>query len=119
MRLFEAVSDVSDSLGLFLRNKIGVADEIGQPLSIPFSDPELQSFLHSQGIGELTYDALDSMLKKPENQELKDLITNYDEQEMTLKTKVGSDKQQTNLTPNSTAGKSVDQMAHNVVAGGV
>ena len=117
MRLFEAVSDIVDSLVLYFRNKIGVADEQGQLLQIPYNDPQLTGFLHSKGLGAMTYDALDSLVQKPENQDLKSLVTNYDSEGFTLKTKAESqNQQQANLTPNTSAGKSVDQMAHNVVA---
>ena len=119
MRLFEAVSDVADSLAEFFRNKIGTADNLGQPLSIPYTDPQLQTFMHSKGFGELTYDALDSIINKPENKDLKDMITNYDSESITLKTKVEDQNQQAPMTPNSNAGKSVDQMAHNVISKGL
>lgn len=118
MRLVEAVSDVADSLTVFFTNKVGTANEMGQPLEISYEDPELQGFMHSQGLGELNYDALDSLLKNPQNKELKDIIRSWDSQSIKLKTKVGADEPTTSTTPNSTAGKSVDQMAHNVVAKG-
>lgn len=116
MRLFEAINDVADTIAEFFRNKIGVADNAGQPLEIPYNDPELINFMHSQGLGELNYDSLDSLLKKPENQDLKSLVRSWDSESIKLKTKVGSEDQEQNLMPNSSAGKSVDQMAHNVVA---
>jgi hypothetical protein len=119
MRLFEAVSDVVDSLELFFRNKIGQADNLGQPLQIPYTDPELLNFLHSKGIGSLTYDALDGIINKPENKDLKDMILNYDSDSITMKTKAQSEKEPQSISPNSTAGKSVDQMAHNVVSKGL
>jgi hypothetical protein len=119
MRLFEAVSDVVDSLELFFRNKIGTADELGQPLQIPYNDPELLSFLHSKGIGALTYDALDGIINKPENEDLKSMILNYDSEGITMKTKAQSQQEPQSMSPNSTAGKSVDQMAHNVVSKGL
>jgi hypothetical protein len=120
MRLFEAVSDVVDSLELFFRNKIGEADKLGQPLTIPYNDPQLVSFMHSKGFGEISYDAIDSIINKPENAELKDMVSNYDSQGITLKTKVEAQNQQdAPMTPNSNAGKSVDQMAHNVVSKGL
>jgi hypothetical protein len=118
MRLFEAVSDIADSLAVFFTNKIGTADEMGQPLEMSYEDPELQGFMHSQGLGELNYDALDSLLKDPQNKELKNAIRSWDSQGIKLKTKVGADDQQSNTNPNTSAGKSVDQMAHNVVAKG-
>jgi len=120
MRLFEAVSDVVDSLELFFRNKIGQADQQGQPLQIPYNDPQLVNFMHSKGIGALSYDALDSLINKPENEDLKDMVANYDSQGITLKTKADAQNQQsTDLTANSNAGKSVDQMAHNVISKGL
>jgi hypothetical protein len=118
MRLFEAVSDVANSLAVFFTNKIGTADEMGQPLELSYEDPELIGFMHSQGLGELNYDALDSLLKDPNNKELKNAVRSWDSQGIKLKTKVGAQDQETNLTRNSSAGKSVDQMAHNVVAKG-
>ena len=118
MRLFEAVSDVANSLTVFFTNKIGTADEMGQPLEISYEDPELIGFMHSQGLGELNYDALDSLLKNPQNKDLKNAIRSWDSQSIKLKTKAGADEQQASTTPNTSAGKSVDQMAHNVVAKG-
>lgn len=120
MRLFEAVSDVAASLELFFRNARDSAKEQQDQnpgaeidLNIPYDDPNLSMFLHSKGIGQLSQDALQSLMKDPDNEKiLKDLIIIGPEG---VEINLGQDKQAT-LTPNSSAGKSVDQMAHNVVA---
>lgn len=112
MRLFEFADDAADGVETVLRNLLGQADT--QHITAQVDYQTLGNLLNPLGYGEMDYDAFKAVHdSNPER--FKDLVANFDSNGVTLKTKAETPAQKT-LTPNTSSGKSVDQMAHNVVS---
>jgi hypothetical protein len=118
MRLLEFSNTVADDVETVLRNLQGQVDsrpEIGAPPPITYQ--ELSSLLNPLGYGDMDYRAFDAIvkqIKKTSPDTFDELVSNYDETGVTLNTKAENPKAQ--LTTTGSSGKSVDQMAHNVVS---
>ena len=118
MRVLEFSNTVADDVETVLRNLQGQVDsrpEIGAPPPITYQ--ELSSLLNPLGYGDMDYRAFDAIvkqIKKTSPDTFDELVSNYDETGVTLNTKAEDPKAQ--LTTTGSSGKSVDQMAHNVVA---
>jgi hypothetical protein len=118
MRLLEFSNTVADDVETVLRNLQGQVDsrpEIGAPPPITYQ--ELSSLLNPLGYGDMDYRAFDAIvkqIKKTSPDTFDELVSNYDETGVTLNTKAEDPKAQ--LTTTGSSGKSVDQMAHNVVS---
>ena len=118
MRLLEFSNTVADDVETVLRNLQGQVDsrpEIGAPPPITYQ--ELSSLLNPLGYGDMDYRAFDAIvkqIKKTSSDTFDELVSNYDETGVTLNTKAEDPKAQ--LTTTGSSGKSVDQMAHNVVS---
>ena len=113
MRLFEFANDAADGVETVLRNLLGQADTQHITAQVPYQ--VLSNLLNPLGYGEMDYDAFKAV-HDSDPERFKDLVSNFDSEGVTLKTKAETPQDQANLTPNKSAGKSVDQMAHNVVA---
>lgn len=112
MRLFEVSDRFVDDLETVLRNLVGRGDSKHAPQSLSY--PALSNLLKNMGYGEIDYDQFVRLYD--ENPELQPLIQDYDDQGITLGTKVQSDAEADATQPGMPTGKSVDQMAHNVVS---
>lgn len=118
MRLVEFSNTVADDVETVLRNLQGQVDarpDIGAPP--PISYDELSLLFNPMGYGEMSYrtfDAIANQMKKDDPETFDELISSYDENGVTLNTKAENPKAK--LTPTGSSGKSVDQMAHNVVS---
>jgi hypothetical protein len=118
MRLLEFSNTVADDVETVLRNLQGQVDarpDMGAPPPITYD--ELSSLLNPLGYGNMDYRAFDAIvqqIKKTSPDTFDELVSNYDETGVTLNTKAENPKAQ--LTTTGSSGKSVDQMAHNVVS---
>jgi hypothetical protein len=118
MRLVEFSSTVADDVETVLRNlqgQVNARPEMGAPPPITYQ--ELSSLLNPLGYGNMNYDAFDAIvkqMKKSSPDTFDELVSNYDENGVTLNTK--AENPTAKLTTTGSSGKSVDQMAHNVVA---
>ena len=117
MRLFEfsgdSASDAGDDLETVLRNLIGRANTFHEPVTIDYE--RLSSLLNPMGYGEVNY-KLVKAIHDQDPERFKDLISDFDNEGITLATDAQEEKPEQQMTPNKQAGKSVDQMAHNVVS---
>lgn len=113
MRLFEFVDSAADDVETVLRNLLGQADT--QHITAQVDYQTLSNLLNPLGYGEMDYDAFKA-IHDQDPERFKDIVANFDSEGVTLKTKAETPADQANLTPNKSAGKSVDQMAHNVVS---
>lgn len=122
MRLVEFSNTVVDDVETVLRNLQGQVDAQAKanpetPPPGPITYEELSILFNPMGYGEMNYrsfDAIAKQMKKDDPETFDELISGYDSEGVTLNT-TGEEKPETNLTPNTSAGKSVDQMARNVV----
>ena len=113
MRLFEfAHSKFQDDLRNVLKVMQGRADDAGTTSVVPW--PAINNMLKSYGYSEIDAD----MLVKVKDQVDKDgeLIQDIKPEGIVLKTKMSTPEDPTVSSSDSTAGKSVDQMAHNAVS---
>ncbi len=111
MRLFEFANDAADDVETVLRNLLGQADTNQQTAQVDYQT--LSNLLNPLGYGEMDYDAFKA-LHDADPDKFKETVANFDSEGVTLKTKAETPAQK--LTPNTSSGKSVDQMAHNVVS---
>ncbi len=84
----------------------------------PLPYEELAQILDQGGDLAMNYEVFDQIaqkLKSENSEDFEDVVSNYDEEGITLNTLGDQGDQDPNLTPNTSAGKSVDQMARNVV----
>lgn len=112
MRLFEvAGSQFQDDLVNVLKVMQGRANAKNTTSVIPWS--AINNMMRAQGYAEVTYDMFDKIKDKIDLNG--DLIQNYDENSVTLKTDVATPEEPKPVggTPEP---KSVDQMAHNAVS---
>jgi len=110
MRLFEVTDRFVDDLETVLRNIVGRGDSEHAPQSLSY--PALSNLLKNMGYGEIDYNQFARLYD--ENPELQPLIQDYNDQGITLGTKVQSDQDAQPI--GIPTGKSVDQMAHNAVS---
>jgi hypothetical protein len=111
MRLFEFANDAADQIETVLRNILGSADTNNQTAQISYQ--QLSNLLNPLGYGEMDYDAFKA-IHDSDSERFNDIVDNFDSEGITLKTKAQTPQQ--TLTPKGSSGKSVDQMAHNVVS---
>ena len=111
MRLFEFANQAADDVETVLRNLLGRADSFQETAKVDYQT--LSNLLNPLGYGEMDYDAFKA-IHDADADRFKDLVSNFDSEGVTLKTKAESPADAA-LTPNTSSGKSVDQMAHNVV----
>ena len=122
MRLYEFANGSADDVETLLRNILGQANTDRIPAKIPYVPLEpggisLSQLLNPLGYGEIDYNTFDAIAKKmqQDNPEgFEQLVKDYDSEGVTLNTKTEQD--QPAMTSNTSSGKSVDQMAHNVVS---
>ena len=110
MRLFEVTDRFVDDLETVLRDIVGRGDSEHAPQSLSY--PALSNLLKNMGYGEIDYNQFARLYD--ENPELQPLIQDYNDQGITLGTKVQSDQDAQPI--GIPTGKSVDQMAHNAVS---
>ena len=113
MRLFEVADRFVDDLETILRNLVGRGDSKHAPQSLTY--PALSNMLSNMGYGGISYDQFARIYD--ENPSLEPLVQNYNDQGIILGTKEQADKEGGQL--DRPTGKSVDQMAHNVVSKGL
>jgi len=124
MRLLEFAGDAADDVEVVLRNIKGLADTNRIPAHIPYTsdDPKAISLTHllnPLGYGEIdqqTFDAIAKKMQQSNEEGYKQLVKDYDAEGVTINTKTEQDKEPSMSSSNTNSGKSVDQMAHNVVA---
>lgn len=109
MRLFEVADRFVDDLETVLRNLLGRGDSKHAPQSLTY--PALSNMLANMGYGEISYDQFARIYD--ENPQIQPLIQNYNDQGIVLGTKTQDEKPANQI--DIPDGKSVDQMAHNVV----
>jgi hypothetical protein len=114
MRLFEVEDNFLVDLTTVLRNILGRADDTDSPVVLTYK--AVSNLLGNMGYGEMTYDQFDKLASGDSPLAPgKGLITDYDENSITLSTKNAEPEQPAGMNTDSDAGKSVDQMAHNAV----
>lgn len=124
MRLFEFAGDAADDVEVVLRNIKGLADTNRIPAHVPYTsdDPKaisLTNLLNPLGYGEIdqqTFDAIAKKMQQSNEEGYKQLVKDYDAEGITINTKTEQDKEPSMNSSDTRAGKSVDQMAHNVVS---
>ena len=113
MRLFEvAGNQFQDDLANVLKVMQGRADTKQTTSVVPW--PAINNMMRSQGYAEITQDMMTKV--KDQIDPNGDLIQDITPQGIVLKTQVGTPEEPTASSKDSTAGKSVDQMAHNAVS---
>ena len=113
MRLFEvAGNQFQDDLANVLKVMQGRADSKNTTSLIPWQ--AINNMLASQGYANISYDIMDKIKDRIDPNE--ELIQNYDEKGITLKTKVATPEEPEVSSKDSTAGKSIDQMASNAAS---
>ena len=113
MRLFEvAGNQFQDDLAEILRVMQGRANSAQTQSVIPWA--AVNNMLAAQGYANINQQMLDKVKDKIDPKG--ELIQNFDANGITLKTEVGSPEEPAVGGADSTAGKSVDQMAHNAVS---
>jgi hypothetical protein len=113
MRLFEvAGSQFQDDLANVLKVMQGRADTKRTTSIVPW--PAINNMLRSQGYGEITQD----IMAKVKNQvdPKGELIQDVTPQGIVLKTQVSTPEEPAVSSKDSTAGKSIDQMASNAAS---
>lgn len=109
MRLFEvAGNQFQDDLANVLRVMQGRANSKSTTSLVPWQ--AINNMLSAQGYASITHDMIDKIKDKIDPND--DLIQNYDEKGITLKTKVASPEEPKPVGGQS-APKSIDQMARN------
>lgn len=93
MRLFEVEDRFTDDLVTVLRNLVGRSNEKRTASKISY--PAISSLLSNLGYGSITYEEFRKAYESSE--ELKQVIQNYNEEGITLKTDImsASDKEET------------------------
>lgn len=117
MRLFEVEDNFLVDLTTVLRNILGRNNSPGNEAPVVLSYKSVSNLLNNMGYGEISYQQFDK-LATDDNSPLKpgnDLVSNYDENGITLATKGAEPEQPPVTNTGKGAGKSVDQMAHNAV----
>lgn len=109
MRLFEVADSFVDDLETLLRNLVGRGDS--KKSSQVLTYPALSNLLKNLGYGSINQDVLTKIYD--DHPELHSLIANFDDQGITLGTKVQPDEVEKTKIEIPTGGKSVDQMASN------
>jgi hypothetical protein len=107
MRLFEVEDRFVGDLVTVLRNQLGRGDS--ERTSLVLTYPALSNIMKNMGYGEIDYDVFQKLYDG--NPELKKLVVNYDEDKISLSTKVpppGAENQKAGKA----TGPSVDAMAH-------
>jgi hypothetical protein len=113
MRLFEvAGNQFQDDLANVLKVMQGRANTQQTQSTVPW--PAINNMMKSQGYAEITQDMMTKV--KDQVDPKGDLIQDITPQGIVLKTEVGTPEEPTASSADSTAGKSVDQMAHNAVS---
>lgn len=123
MRLFEFATGAADDVEMLLRNIKGQADTHRIPAHIPYTsdDPRaitLTKLMNPLGYGEIDYNTFDSIankMKETNEEGYKQLVKDYDDEGVTINTKTEQENEP-DVDVSDKAGKSVDQMAHNVVS---
>jgi hypothetical protein len=113
MRLFEvAGNQFQDDLASVLKVMQGRANAKQTQSIVPW--PAINNMMKAQGYAEITQDIMTKV--KDQIDSKGDLIQDITPQGIVLKTKVGTPEEPAATSKDSTAGKSVDQMAHNAVS---
>ena len=113
MRLVEfAHGKFQDDIRNVLKVMQGRADDVGTTSTVPW--PAINNMLKSYGYAEVNAD----MMTKVKDQVDKDgeLIQDITPEGIVLKTQMSTPEEPTASSKDSTAGKSVNQMAHNAVS---
>ena len=115
MRLFEvAGNQCQDDLANVLKVMQGRANSKQTQSVVPW--PAINNMMSAQGYAEINQDMMTKV--KDQVDPKGDLIQDITPQGIVLKTEVSTPEEPTASSKDSTAGKSVDQMAHNVVSKG-
>lgn len=109
MRLFEVADNFVDDLETLLRNLIGRGDSKRAPQKLSY--PALSNLLKNIGYSGINQDILTKIYD--DNPDLQNLIADFDDQGITLGTKVQPDQQPKQKMEIPQKGKSVDRMASN------
>jgi hypothetical protein len=114
MRLFEvAGNQFQDDLANILKVLQGRANTKQAPSTVSWT--VLNGMLSSQGYGEVNQDIVTKIKDKIGD----DVIQDVTPEGIVLKTDVGTPEQDPSVSSNPRSGKSIDQMAHNVVSKGL
>ena len=116
MRLVEFAGDAVTDLQTALRNIQGQANTHDMPAEIPWEGPNSISQL----MNPLGYEKMDlatfQSLQKQDPEAFNNIVQDANEDGIILKTSAGEAEPAQQNTPDNARGKSVDQMAHNVVS---
>ena len=113
MRLNEvAGSRFQDDLAEILRVMQGRANSKQTTSVVPW--PAINNMLSAQGYSQVTQDMLTKIKDQVDPKD--ELIQDIKPEGIVLKTQVGTPEEPTASSKDSSAGKSVDQMAHNAVS---
>jgi hypothetical protein len=109
MRLFEVEDRFTDDLITIVRNLVGRSNEKRAPGKLTY--PALSSMLVNLGYGSMTYEEFRKAYESSE--ELKQLIQNYTEDGITLKTNImsASDEEETGRPSGPDVGKMASSAA--------
>jgi hypothetical protein len=109
MRLYEVADSFVDDLETLLRNLVGRGDSKHSSQQLTY--PALSNLLQNIGYSGINQDVLQKVYD--DNPELQNLIANFDDQGITLGTKVQPDQPEKTQFDIPSGGKSVDRMASN------
>lgn len=116
MRLFEVEDNFLVDLTTVLRNILGRNNIPGKEAPVVLSYKSVSNLLNNMGYGEISYQQFDKLASGDSPLAPgKGIVSNYDENAITLATKGAEQEKPPVTSTGAGAGKSVDQMAHNAV----